>query len=96
MSAVKLTAAEADVLRTVLGTLLVKGRTGELGVLHGADRFVSTQQILRKPDREALDAIARKVGLAGMASRIRHPGRPVPFRLSNQSRSAGMVDPRAA
>jgi hypothetical protein len=66
MSEIKLTTAEAAVLRTVLGALIVKGRTGELGMLHGADRFVSTQQILRKPEREALDAIARKLGFTSM------------------------------
>ena len=66
MPEVKLTAAEADVLRTVLAALSVKGRTGEVGIIHGADRFVSTQQILKKADREALESAAMKVGLRGL------------------------------
>jgi len=67
MQEVKLTAEEADVLRLVLASLAIKARTGEVGVLHGMDRFVSTQQILKKAERIALDAAARKVGLtAGM------------------------------
>jgi hypothetical protein len=55
MAEVRLTAEEAEVLREVLGTLAVRGRTGEVGVVHGADRFVSTQHVLRKPARSALD-----------------------------------------
>ncbi|MDF1501720.1 hypothetical protein [Roseisolibacter sp. H3M3-2] len=66
MPEVKLTAAEAEVLRTVLAALAVKGRTGEVGILHGADRFVSTQQLLKRADREALESAARKIGLSGL------------------------------
>ena len=34
--------------------------------MHGLDRFVSTQRILKKPERDALHAAARKVGLEGI------------------------------
>ena len=66
MPEVKLTAEEAEALRVALSTLVVKGRSGELGIMHGADRFVSTQRIFRKKDREMLDAAARKLGLGGI------------------------------
>jgi hypothetical protein len=63
MPEVKLTSEEIAVLRSTLSKFAVRGRTGELGVLHGLDRFVSTQLILKKSDRDALNAIAAKVGL---------------------------------
>lgn len=63
MAEVKLTPDEIAVLRCALSKLTVRGRTGELGILHGLDRFVSTQLILKKADRDALNSIASKVGL---------------------------------
>jgi len=66
MSEVRLTAEEADAVRAAMASLVVKSRTGELGIMHGADRFVSMQRIFRKKDREMLDAAARKLGLAGI------------------------------
>jgi hypothetical protein len=60
---VKLTSEEIAVLRAALSKFAIRGRTGELGVLHGLDRFVSTQLILKKQDRDVLNAIASKVGL---------------------------------
>ena len=60
---VVLTAEEAEALAQVLRELVVKDRTGELGVVHGADRFVGTGLCLRKPDRAQLDRVARKLGL---------------------------------
>ena len=66
MPEAKLSGAEIDALRAVLHALVVKTRTGEVGILHGADRFVSTQLILKQPERTALDSAARKVGLAGL------------------------------
>lgn len=64
MAEVKLTAEEASVLRLALANVAVRARTGELGIVHGADRFVSTNTCLRKPDREALNRVAAKLGLA--------------------------------
>ena len=66
MPEVRLTEEEAQALRAALATLVVRRRTGELGVMHGADRFVSTQRIFKKQDRQALDAAARKLGLNGI------------------------------
>jgi hypothetical protein len=66
MAEVRLTAEEAQALRTAMSALVIKGRTGELGIMHGADRFVSTQYIFRRDDRQALDAAVRKLGLNGL------------------------------
>ena len=68
MPEAKLSEAEIAALRSVLQTIVVKARTGELGILHGADRFVSTQIILKQPERTALESATRKVCLAGLRS----------------------------
>jgi len=66
MSDVRLSPGEAAALRTALSALVVKTRTGELGIMHGAARFVSTQRIFRRPELEALQTAARKLGLGGI------------------------------
>jgi len=67
----KLTEDEIAILRLALSSLLVKSRTGELGVMH-AGRFISAQSvqpvILKKEQKESLDIVAKKVGLSGLAS----------------------------
>jgi len=63
MSETKLTHDQAQAVRTVLSFLVVRDRTGELGLLHGADRFVSNQRIFKKPEREVLNSLAKKLGL---------------------------------
>ena len=71
MSEVRLTPEEAAALRAALSALVVKARTGELGIVHGAGRLVSTQRIFRRPQLDALDAAARRLGPGGIA---RHDG----------------------
>ncbi|HEY8668315.1 MAG TPA: hypothetical protein VIL86_16820 [Tepidisphaeraceae bacterium] len=60
---------EISALRTVLSQLVIRERTGEVGILHGLDRFVSTNVCLKKPQRAALDSALRKLGLNGIAKR---------------------------
>lgn len=62
MADVKLTSDEVALLRAALSKFVLRERTGEVGVLHGADRFVSTQLILKKPEREVLAGLAAKIG----------------------------------
>jgi hypothetical protein len=45
---------------------VIKSRTGEIGILHGADRFVSTNSILKKEEIEILDKVFNKAGLSGL------------------------------
>lgn len=66
MAEVRLSEEEAQAVRAALSMLVIKSRTGELGVMHGAERFVSTQRIFRKADRDALHAAARKLGLSAV------------------------------
>jgi hypothetical protein len=63
MPEAKLTPEEAEALRTVLASLTVRTRTGQLGIGH-AGRFVATDLIVRKPTLSLLDAAARKIGLS--------------------------------
>jgi len=66
MPSVSLSEEELKELKTVLSTIHLKERTGEIGILHGLDRFVSAKIILKKKEVEALDAIAKRCGLAGL------------------------------
>ncbi len=61
---VKLTDDEVKALRAALQPLVIKTRTGELGIVAGMDRFVSTGRVLKKADRDTLDAAAKKLGLS--------------------------------
>ena len=65
MAEITLADEEIEVLRLVLRVLAIKSRTGQVGIVHGADRFVATQQILKKGQRDTLDTVAKKLGLAG-------------------------------
>lgn len=58
---------EAEMLRLILSKVVVEKRTGQIGIVHGAGRFVSTQVALKKDGRALLDRLARKVGLTGIA-----------------------------
>jgi hypothetical protein len=66
MSEVRLTDEEAQQLRRALQVSAVRTRTGELGIMHGLARFVSTQSIFKRPDLANLDSAARKLGLGGV------------------------------
>ncbi|HTJ00039.1 MAG TPA: hypothetical protein VL527_14250 [Dongiaceae bacterium] len=65
MPELKITEDETQALRTILSCLVVRDRTGELGMLHGADRFVSSQRIFTKPERLVIQSLAKKAGLSG-------------------------------
>jgi len=57
---------EAELVRLILSKVVVEKRTGQVGIVHGADRFVSTQLVLKKDGRALLDRVARKLGLPGL------------------------------
>lgn len=63
MTDIKLTPEETIVLKAILAKLAIKNRTGEIGIMHGMDRFVSSQLILKKPEQELLTSIGKKLGL---------------------------------
>lgn len=67
-----LTQEEANAVADALRQLVIRDRTGELGILRGRmDRFVGTAVVLKKPEREQLNAGARKIGLAGGIPAVR-------------------------
>ena len=57
---------EAELLRLILSKVVVEKRTGQIGIVHGAYRFVSTHVVLRKDGRARLDKLARRFGLPGI------------------------------
>ncbi len=60
---ITLSSEEIEILKIALSKLVVKNRTGEIGILHGLDRFTSTHICLKKKERENLDALMKKVGI---------------------------------
>jgi hypothetical protein len=67
---VRLTDEEAQVMRDVLRRLVIRTRTGEVGIVHGMERFVSSQAVLKRKELETLDSAARKLGLGGGVKRV--------------------------
>lgn len=63
MADIKLTEKEVQALRAALATLIFRARTGEIGIIHGANRFVSTDLCLRKVDKDVLNEAVAKLGL---------------------------------
>lgn len=59
----KLESDEAAVLKAILQRISIRKRTGEVGIIHGAERFVSTQLALKKLERKALESLAAKAGI---------------------------------
>ena len=55
---------ESVVLARAVRHLVVRARTGELGIVHGAERFVSTNDCFRKEDLKNLESALRKLGLS--------------------------------
>ena len=60
---IKLNDQEIAILRALLTELTIRKRTGELGIMHGMERFVSTNVTFKKLHLEILDQIVRKIGL---------------------------------
>ena len=64
MAELKITNEETQALRAILSYLVLRDRTGELGLLHGADRFVSTQRTFTKQERAVILSVAKRLGLS--------------------------------
>lgn len=66
----KLNSEETQILKRALSHLVLRSRTGEIGIHHGANRFVSTNDCFKKKDLEALDSAFKKVGIPSGVYRI--------------------------
>lgn len=53
---------ELNLLKNILSLIVVKQRTGEVGILHGLNRFVSANYCLKKKDINTLKQIIDKLG----------------------------------
>ena len=62
MSNVILNGEEVEALRVILSKLVIRERSGEIGITHGMDRFVSTQLSLRKDEKKLVAGVYRKLG----------------------------------
>jgi hypothetical protein len=63
MAQVILNDPESKQLARAVRHLTIRSRTGELGIVHGADRFVSTNDCFRKVELEQLELALRKLGI---------------------------------
>ena len=54
---------ESKILARAVRHFVVRSRTGELGITHGADRFVSTNDCFKKTDLDQLESALRKLGI---------------------------------
>lgn len=64
MSKTILNDVESVVLARAVRHFVVRRRTGELGIMHGADRFVSTNDRLRRDDLTRLETALKKLGVS--------------------------------
>lgn len=71
MSRYELRPDEVAALRTLLAAIVVDEPSGQIGVVHGNGRFVTSRHGLSPESRKALDALARKVGHASGVGRVR-------------------------
>ena len=60
---IKFDEQELQMIALVLSKIAVKDRTGEFGLIHGANRFVSTNVPLKKAERQKLSSACRKLGI---------------------------------
>ena len=58
-----LNSEETHMLIRTLRHFVLKKRTGEIGIIHGQDRFVSTQMCLKKNEIKNLNSAFKKLGI---------------------------------
>lgn len=68
---VKLTADEAEILKLVLSEVVIQDRTGQVGIMHGADRFISLHIALKKQGRSLLSSAYKKIGISNGAKEVK-------------------------
>ncbi|HPE57415.1 MAG TPA: hypothetical protein PK904_13495 [Bacteroidales bacterium] len=54
---IKIKEKEVELLKMILRNLVVKSRTGEMGIIHGSDRFEMMNAILKKSDIYELEEL---------------------------------------
>ncbi|MRX27922.1 hypothetical protein [Kangiella sp. HZ709] len=64
MKELKLTEDELEAIKIALSELVVQDRTGQLGIMHGANRFVSLHICLKKQHRTIFNSAYRKLGIS--------------------------------
>jgi len=61
---------EQELLAAVMQQFVIKTNTGQLGIVHGAERFISTSIVLKKPQLKVLDQIYAKLSTEDEVRRI--------------------------
>jgi len=60
----KINDEEISLLRSILSQMAIQDHSSVLGFMHGLDRFVSLNLPLKKKQKDALNLLANKIGLA--------------------------------
>lgn len=71
MSRYELRPDEVTALRAVLAAIVVSEPSGEIGVIHGNGRFVTSRHGMSAESRKAIDGLARKLGQGSGVARVR-------------------------
>ena len=67
---INLTKDESDILKILLSQLVIKKRTGEVGIIHGAERFISTRLCLKTEHKEILNSAYQKLGASNSLKEV--------------------------
>jgi len=62
---IKLTEDEIAAVRAVLSQVVMQERSGQIGIMHGANRFVTMNVSLKKHGQGVLAAAYKKLGVNG-------------------------------
>lgn len=68
---VKFTGDETEILKLVLSEVVIQDRTGQVGTMHGAYRFISFHIALKKQGRNILNSVYRKIGISNGAKEVK-------------------------
>ena len=57
------TSEENEILKILLSQFVIKKRSGEIGIMHGADRFITTNLSIKKSEKVILNSAFKKLGI---------------------------------
>ena len=61
---------EKAALKVVLSQFVIQKRTGQIGIIHGANRFVSTHICCKKSEKAVLHSAFKKLGIANGVNEV--------------------------
>ena len=65
-----LSTEESEIIKTLISSFTLRKRTGEIGIMHGLERFISTHKTFKKQKVDTLDAVFKKFGLTNGIEKV--------------------------